>query len=200
MKRILILFAHPALEKSRVNKKLVSVAKAIEGITLHDLYENYPRFDIDVEREQNQLLEHDIIIFHHPLYWYSCPPLMKQWIDLVFEHGWAYGSKGNALLGKFGLNIITVGGREIAYSKDGLNKHTIREFLTPFRQSFALCKMVPLPSFVIYGTHRFDSQAIEKSAEDYKKVLEVLRDEEVSIDELNKVEYLNNLLNRSEGV
>ncbi|GAB1350695.1 hypothetical protein MASR1M107_29100 [Ignavibacteriales bacterium] len=118
----------------------------------------------------------------------------------MFEHGWAYGSKGNALLGKFGLNIITVGGREIAYSKDGLNKHTIREFLTPFRQSFALCKMVPLPSFVIYGTHRFDSQAIEKSAEDYKKVLEVLRDEEVSIDELNKVEYLNNLLNRSEGV
>ncbi|MCA0388981.1 MAG: NAD(P)H-dependent oxidoreductase [Bacteroidetes bacterium] len=194
MKKILILFAHPALEKSRVNKKLVSIAKKTEGITFRDLYEIYPRFDIDVKREQKLLLEHDIIIFHHPFYWYSCPPLLKQWIDLVLEHGWAYGSKGNALAGKAGLNIITAGGREIAYTKEGLNKHTVWEFLAPFRQSFALCKMVPLPSFVIYGTHRLDKEGIERSAADYRKVLEMLRDEKLDEAQLQKIQYLNDLL------
>jgi len=198
MKKILILFAHPALEKSRVNKKLVSIAKKMEGITFHDLYEIYPRFDIDVKREQKLLLEHDIMIFHHPFYWYSCPPLLKQWIDLVLEHGWAYGSKGNALAGKSGLSIITAGGREFAYTKEGINKHTVWEFLAPFRQSFALCKMVPLPAFVVYGTHRLDDAAIEKCASDYGKILEILRDEKFDEAKLQNTQYFNDLLT-SEG-
>lgn len=27
----------------------------------------------------------------HPFYWYSTPALLKEWQDLVLEHGWAYG-------------------------------------------------------------------------------------------------------------
>ena len=68
MKKILILFAHPAFQKSRVNKELVSGVDKIEGITFHDLYQQYPEFDIDVAREQKLLMEHDIIVFHHPFF------------------------------------------------------------------------------------------------------------------------------------
>jgi len=42
MKKILILFAHPVLEKSRVHKILLNYISKLDGITFNDLYENYP--------------------------------------------------------------------------------------------------------------------------------------------------------------
>ena len=100
MARVLIVFAHPALEKSRVHRRLIASIPEDDRLTFHDLYERYPAFDIRVEHEQRLLLEHDVIVLQHPLYWYSAPPLMKEWLDLVLEHGWAYGSKGNKLKDK----------------------------------------------------------------------------------------------------
>ena len=70
MKKILILFAHPALQKSRVNKVLVRELSQVEGVTFHDLYQAYPEYDIDVEKEKQLLLEHQVVIFHHPFFWY----------------------------------------------------------------------------------------------------------------------------------
>src|SRR5688572_14443298 len=110
MARILVLFAHPALEKSRVHSQLIRQIPIQQNITFHDLYENYPDFHINIDREQQLLLDHDIIILQHPLYWYSAPPIIKQWLDLVLEHGWAYGAKGNALTGKVMMQAITSGG------------------------------------------------------------------------------------------
>ena len=85
MARVLILFAHPVLEKSRVQSELLAQASTVQGITINDLYQSYPDFDIDVEREKDLLLSHDIIIWQHPLYWYSSPAILKQWQDLVLE-------------------------------------------------------------------------------------------------------------------
>ena len=84
-------------------------------MTIHDLYEVYPTLSIDVKREQALLLEHDVIVFQHPFYWYSCPAILKEWQDLVLEHGWAYGVGGTQLRGKITLNAITTGGPAHAY-------------------------------------------------------------------------------------
>ncbi|MEM7391049.1 MAG: hypothetical protein AAF492_01775 [Verrucomicrobiota bacterium] len=35
----LVLLAHPALHRSRVNRPLAARAEAASGVTLHDLYE-----------------------------------------------------------------------------------------------------------------------------------------------------------------
>jgi glutathione-regulated potassium-efflux system ancillary protein KefG len=69
MKKILIIFAHPVLEKSRVHKTLLKYISGLDHVTFVDLYESYPDFDIDVKREQQLLLAHDIIIWQHPLCW-----------------------------------------------------------------------------------------------------------------------------------
>ena len=61
MNRILILFAHPALQKSRINRVFISAVQDIEAVTFHDLYEAYPEFDILVPEEQVLLEAHDII-------------------------------------------------------------------------------------------------------------------------------------------
>ena len=50
MANILILLAHPVLEKSRVHTELLKGINTISGITINDLYERYPDFDIDITR------------------------------------------------------------------------------------------------------------------------------------------------------
>jgi len=56
MPRVLLLFAHPALEKSRVHRRMLAHVPSRAELTFHDLYEAYPDFDVDVAREQ--ALEH----------------------------------------------------------------------------------------------------------------------------------------------
>lgn len=182
MARVLILFAHPALEKSRVHRRLVHALPELPNLTFHDLYEAYPAFDIDVPREQKLLLEHDLIILQHPFFWYSTPPLIKQWEDLVLEHGWAYGSKGVALHGKRMLSVITAGGGASAYQHEGYNRFTIRELLAPLEQTAYLCKMEYLPPYVIHGTHRMTWPQIEQEAQRYRQLLTLLHDDAIDFD------------------
>ena len=159
MAEVLILFAHPAFERSRVNRALIEAAGRVEGVTVHDLYERYPDFSIDVRREQALLVEHDLIVWQHPFYWYSAPALLKEWLDVVLEHGFAYGAEGRALEGKLALQAVTTGGGLESYRRAGTNRYTVREFLAPFEQSARLCRMRYLPPFVVHGTHRFRTAA-----------------------------------------
>jgi glutathione-regulated potassium-efflux system ancillary protein KefG len=174
--KILILFAHPALEKSRVNRRLADAVCDLPGVTFHDLYEVYPEFDIDVPREQSLLAAHQLVVFQHPFFWYSTPAILKQWQDLVLQHGWAYGSTGTALRGKTLLSVVTTGGREDAYHRDGFNRFTVRELLAPIEQTAYLCGMDYLPPFVVHGTHRMTAVEIAQHADDYRRVIRALRD------------------------
>jgi glutathione-regulated potassium-efflux system ancillary protein KefG len=194
MARILILFAHPALERSRVHTQLLHAIKELPGLTLQDLYEAYPDLNVNIDREQALLLQHDIILFQHPFYWYSSPAIVKQWQDLVLEHGWAYGRTGTALRGKFMGNVISTGGPQSGYSSEGPHHHTMTQFLAPFRQTANLCNMTYLPPFVIHGTHKLDAPAIARYSQQYRQLLEALRDERFTPAELAEKEYLNNLL------
>ena len=141
MKKILILFAHPSYHRSHANKALLQALRKVEGITIHDLYQRYPNMFIDVEQEQKLLLEHDIIIFQHPLYWYSSPAIIKEWMDQVLEYGFAFGPDGHALKGKSLLSAITTGGSQESYTSQGHNRRAVIEYLLPFKQSAWLCGM-----------------------------------------------------------
>lgn len=174
MQRILILFAHPAFETSRVHRRLAAAVQGLPGATFHDLYEQYPDFDVDVRREQELLLEHDLIVLQHPVFWYSVPPLLKQWFDLVLQHGWAYGSEGTALAGKRVLSVLSTGGSKEAYRHGGHNRFTLRELLAPIEQTFVLCGMEYLPPFVVHGAHGLEASEIERHARAYRKLLEAL--------------------------
>jgi glutathione-regulated potassium-efflux system ancillary protein KefG len=190
-RRVLVLFAHPALEKSRVNRVLIGGLRDVDGLTLHDLYEVYPDFGIDVTREQALLLDHEIIVFHHPMFWYSTPAILKEWQDLVLEHGWAYGSEGKALVGKLWLSAITTGGREEAYGGQGHNGYTIRELLRPLEQTARLCGMDFLPPFAVHGTHGMRPDEIRRHAADYRQLLLGLRDDRVDLERAHTLGRLN---------
>ena len=174
MARVLILFAHPLLERSRVHRGLIRDLPDGPEVTFHDLYEAYPRLDIDVAREQELLLEHDVIVFQFPFYWYSTPPILKQWQDLVLEHGWAYGSEGNALEGKTFMAVLSAGGTEAAYCSQGKNRFTVRELLAPIEQTAMLCGMHFLPPYVVFGTHRLSEGEIIRHSARYRTLLDAL--------------------------
>jgi len=189
--RILVLFAHPALEKSRVNRELVRAVGDLPGVTVHDLYEAYPEYDIDVAREQELLLAHDVIVFQHPFFWYSTPAILKEWLDLVLEHRWAYGRGGTALHGKRLLSAITTGGREVAYSREGHNRFTIREMLVPIEQTARLCGMDYLPPFVVHGTHGMAADEIARHAADWRRTVAALRDGRLDLESAGAHPRLN---------
>ena len=189
MRRILILFAHPALEKSRVNRRLIEAVRDLPDVTIHDLYEEYPDFDIDVPREQTLLMEHDILVLQHPFFWYSTPAMIKEWFDLVLRHGWAYGSEGKMLHGKQALSAITTGARDTAYRRGGHNQYTMSEFLTPVEQTFRLCGVEYLPPFIVHGTLGITPQEIEAHAATYRRLVEGLCTEALELDAMRADPY-----------
>ncbi|BCS33648.1 NAD(P)H oxidoreductase [Luteitalea sp. TBR-22] len=177
MPRVLVLFAHPAYEKSRVNRRLVEAIADLDEITVHDLYEAYPDFRIDVAAEQARLVAHDVIVLQHPFYWYSAPALLKEYLDLVLEHGFAYGSQGHALDGKLLMNATTTGGAESAYQIGGRNRFTMRQLLAPFDQTAFLCRMTYLAPFVVHGALRIDAEGgLDVAERRYRALLVALRD------------------------
>ena len=192
MKKILILFSHPKFEKSRANKILIDQIKDKEGVTFHDLYELYPDFHIDVTKEKELLSKHDVIIWHHPFYWYSCPPLMKQWIDMVLEFGWAYGPEANALQNKTCLNVITTGGSRDLYCSKGTNSFTINQFLRPFEQTANLCGMNYFPPFAVMGTHNLNDDSLVEYAIKYSNLIEVLQ-QDFTLGDFNGCAFLNDI-------
>ncbi|WP_347838153.1 NAD(P)H-dependent oxidoreductase [uncultured Draconibacterium sp.] len=194
MKRILILFAHPAYHKSRINKTLINAIKDLDGVTINNLYEKYPDFFIDIPVEQELLTNHDIIIWQHPFYWYSAPALVKEWMDLVLQHGFAYGTQGRALEGKWALSSISTGGRKEVYCTEGKNHYTINEFLAPFHQSVNLCRMQYLPPFVVHGSHTLAQDQLKTCAANYRSLILLLRDSKINPAIFENIEYINEII------
>lgn len=168
MAKVLVLFAHPARHRSRAGVALQAALAGLADVTTIDLYETYPDLLIDVAAEQARLLAHDALVLQHPFYWYSAPSLVKEWLDLVLEHGFAYGAGAHALNGKPWLQAITTGGRAEVYTPQGANRFTIGELLRPFEATAHLCGGVWQEPFVLDAAHLIDAQALASEAQRYR--------------------------------
>jgi glutathione-regulated potassium-efflux system ancillary protein KefF len=162
--RVLLLVAHPDLRRSRVNRRLLEAARRLAAarsaapeapdLEVRDLYALYPDFAIDVDAEQQALARADLIVWQHPMQWYSMPALMKLWLDEVLRHGWAYGRGGHALAGKDLWLLLTTGGSQAAFHPSGYNQRFIDAFLPPYEQTAALCGLRFLPPLVLHDALR----------------------------------------------
>lgn len=157
MARLIHYYAHPGHRYSQVNKAMWQAAQGVEGVTRVDLYAEYPRHNIHVDREQQRLLDHDVILFQFPVFWYSAPSLVKEWIDLTLEHGFAYGSGGDKLAGKWLILALSAAGPAEAYTPQGYQHFALRTFLTPFEQTARLSKMRFAAPYVLFDTMRSDA-------------------------------------------
>lgn len=178
MAHVIVYYAHPGHRSSRVNKPMAEAAAAVEGIEFVDLYRLYPRHDVSIADEQARILPADVILFQFPLFWYSTPSIIKDWIDLVLEHGFAFGAGGDKLEGKTMMLALTAAGPEDAYTTHGYQHYPLRTFLTPLEQTARLCHMhFPAPYVLHSALHAPDDGQVELHVRGYVRLLHALRDE-----------------------
>lgn len=173
MKTLVVVF-HPDIEESVINKRWVDeLEKYPDRYTVHNLYKAYPDKVIDVEKEQKLIDTHEALVLQYPLYWFNCPPFLKQWLDDVFLYGWAYGSKGNQLKNKKVALAISAGIKEVDFDKEGEMKVSIEELIAPFRTTFLYTKSNFRGFHVLYDSHKApEEDALENNVQEYIAFLE----------------------------
>ena len=162
---ILIIYAHPYPEKSNVNELMLRFAAINSDVVIRSLYDLYPDFNIDVEAEQKAVEQADLLVFQHPLYWYSYPPLLKLWIDKVFTKGWAYGAGATALKNKSLLWAVTTGGEHDHF--EGGDHLGFAVLSQPLQATANYCAMNWLSPVAIHGAYRADQTALLKQIRRY---------------------------------
>ncbi|MEM7212018.1 MAG: NAD(P)H-dependent oxidoreductase [Pseudomonadota bacterium] len=183
MAQLLVYYAHPGHRSSRVNRPMAEAAQKLDGISFVDLYRAYPRHDIRVDAEQERLLAADVVLFQFPLFWYSTPSLIKEWFDLVLQHGFAYGSGGEKLAGKVMMVATTAAGPKEAYTPQGYQHYPLRTFLTPLEQTARLCQMRFAAPYVLHSSLKAPTEnAVEPHVEGYVRLLEAIRDDAYDFD------------------
>src|SRR5437773_4537930 len=131
---IVVIHAHPYPSRSRACRALIEAIRGLPDTEVRSLYDLYPDFDIDVGSEQDALARATVVVWLHPLYWYSMPGLLKHWFDKVLERGWAYGEGGTALAGKRCLWVTTAGSDDASYAKCS-SLASLASFVAPIEQS-----------------------------------------------------------------
>jgi len=173
---VLVIVAHPQIEQSRANRRLMQTASALQRsetarVAVRDLYALYPDYLIDIAAEQAALAAARLVVWQHPIHWYNMPPLMKLWVDDVLAFGWAYGPDGNALHHKDLWLVATTGGAEDSYRPDSYNRYFFDAFLPPYEQTAALCGMRFLPPLMLHGAHKASEAEIRAHADVYAQRL-----------------------------
>lgn len=172
MSPVLVLLAHPRLPASRINAALLRAARAVDGVTVHDLYAAYPDGFIDVAAEQRRLLAHQHVVLQFPIQWYAMPALLKHWFDEVLQAGWAYGRDGTALAGKSMLVAVTSGGDPADYGRHA-GQFTLPELLRPIEASARYCGMRWL-GHVAFGANERINAHLPRFADEYAERLAAL--------------------------
>lgn len=138
---VLLITGHTYQAVSVFNKMITEELKnEIPDLKISNLAELYPNYQIDRTVEREKLLWADTIIIQSPVFWYSMTSLIMRYLEEVFEHGWAYGSRGNALKGKRIIISLTAGTPKSEYL-DGSAGLTVDDVTKPLKVIFEFCKM-----------------------------------------------------------
>ena len=161
---ICVIHAHPYLGRSRTNRVLADALRATPELDLRSLYELYPDFDIDVAAEQRALEGAGLVVWMHPVFWYSVPALLKHWFDKVLAHGWAYGDGGAALHGKHCLWVPTTGGDAHDFTPTGMHAHPFESFAPVIEQTARFCGMRWESPHIVYDANLIDETRLAEQA------------------------------------
>ncbi|MEO8305613.1 MAG: NAD(P)H-dependent oxidoreductase [Betaproteobacteria bacterium] len=177
---IRVIHAHPYPGRSRTNRALAAALSGLPDVDVRSLYDLYPDFDIDVVAEQKALEEARLVVWMHPVYWYSVPALLKHWFDKVLAFGWAYGDGGTALSGKRCLWVPTTGGAESTYQPGGMHAHAFSTYVPVIEQTARFCAMRWEKPYVVYGADDLDGARLAEHSAALVERVSALREPETS--------------------
>ncbi|UZT96983.1 NAD(P)H-dependent oxidoreductase [Chryseobacterium fluminis] len=171
MKKTLVIFAHPYLEHSNSNAEIINFYVRHQHFTLRDLYEEYPDFHIAAFRERKRLQNYDRFIFQFPLIWFGMPPLLRLWIDEVFDREWLKDGQDNPLEGKEIHILVTTGGKERSFTKEGTYRYTIEELISGLIVSLNVFKANIKNIKVVYEANKLSKKEIVIHKKEFVQLL-----------------------------
>jgi glutathione-regulated potassium-efflux system ancillary protein KefF len=169
---ILVVEAHPYPSRSRAGAALLAAIRGTPELELRSLYDLYPDFDIDIAAEQEALARAGLVVWLHPVFWYTTPALMKHWFDEVLTGGWAHGPGGDALKGKDCLWVPSTGGDQAAYSPEGRHAQPFGAYSPVIEQTARYCGMNWLAPMIVYGAHEVTDDVLARSGRELRARLD----------------------------
>lgn len=177
--KTLVIVTHPNIGESKINSAWINgIQKSSNDITIHDIHMAYPDGKIDVAAEQRLIATHDAIVLQFPFYWFSTPPLLKQWLDEVLLPGFAYGPNAeDRKLTNMPIGFaVSAGIKSQDYFNKDRYKYTVKQLLAPLHATVSYIGAKALEPFIFYGAEYEPTQEdIDASAKDYGIYLEALK-------------------------
>ena len=170
--KVLVIYSHSYHDTRHAGKVILDVFKAQPDFEVRNLEEIYPNCaPIDIALEQQRLVEADIIIFHHPIFWFNMPAGLKHYMDEVFQYGFAYGSTGNKLRGKKFIHSYTTGSGAATFAGE------LGEVLpAALKASAGFCGMDYQGAFPLYGQLALTNPNVPAEAKAHaERVVEFVR-------------------------
>ncbi|URL01784.1 NAD(P)H-dependent oxidoreductase [Avibacterium sp. 20-126] len=133
--KTLVILSHPNHKNSRVTQALVQAPSEVESVTVRNIDKLYGTdfTAIDVEAEKVAHEAADRIVYMFPIHWFNLTPMLKAYMNAVWQYSWAFGEGGYALAGKE-MQVIA-GAAEETYTHGSLIQYTTAEILAPIEAS-----------------------------------------------------------------
>ena len=139
----LVVFADPALHRSRISRAVAEAARSLPNVAVQDLYELYPDFYVDVRRER---------------------ALLKEWFDAVLKPEWAAGGANPRLRGKACWAAVGCNSLPGDYRPGARHGHPLGEYLAPLEQTARSLGMRWIEPEIFYGAEHAEPQAVDAYA------------------------------------
>ena len=136
-----------------------------------DLYEEYPDFHIPAFRERKRIGNYERIIFHFPLIWFGIPPLLKLWMDEVFDVKWQKEDINNPMEGQEAIILVTTNFREQHFTKEGQFGHTMDELLSGLFIALNQNNITITDVLYIYNVDGLSKKEIINYKQNFQKIL-----------------------------
>jgi len=170
-----VLVFHPDYARSHANRALGEAAAQLAGVVVHDMGSLYPGpRSIDVDAEVERLFSAERLILQFPVQWYSTPPLLKAWQDVVLTRMYYLRpeQEGERLRDLPVMVAATAGNVPEAYRPDGVNLFSLAELLRPLQSTASRCAWRWTEPFLVYRANKLSDEERGEAARSYVERIE----------------------------
>jgi glutathione-regulated potassium-efflux system ancillary protein KefG len=158
----LLLFGHPEMASTGFQASLISRVQNDPRFEVRILSQEHREIGFIALEEQQSIESAKSVILHFPLFWYSMPAIVKEWIDTVFTLGWAFDQNGGLLKKLPFVCSVTTGAKLESYSSEGTNGHSLDTYLLHVQRTMSYAGMNYLG---LVATDQIQPDAVELSAD-----------------------------------
>lgn len=131
-----------------------------------------------LRREMDRVLAADLLILQFPMWWYSVPGILKNWIDRVFAFGEMYGPgrtwDSGVMKGKRAMLAFTTSAPADSFMPDGKNGDMERLLWPLHAGVFGVCGYSVLPPFIAHAVAFISADARAAILAEYRRRLSQL--------------------------